>query len=114
LDPVKKLLPTKEVVYNMYIRRGNNELRVGPVKAESNFSKHGVNFAEAEPVFEDDFALTITDDEADSDEQRFVSIGRGVKERVLAVVYCYRGSNIRIISARLAEARERAQYEEHR
>jgi uncharacterized DUF497 family protein len=38
----------------------------------------------------------------------------GVKERVLVVVYCYRGNNIRIISARLAEARERGQYEEHR
>jgi len=32
----------------------------------------------------------------------------------LVVVYCYRGNNIRIISARLAEARERGQYEEHR
>jgi uncharacterized DUF497 family protein len=38
----------------------------------------------------------------------------GVRERALAVVYCYRGGNIRIISARLAEAHERAQYEEHR
>ncbi|MGP8253528.1 MAG: BrnT family toxin [Terracidiphilus sp.] len=85
-----------------------------PFKAEINFSKHGVRFAEAEPVFEDDFALTIVDDESDPDEQRFVSIGMGVNERVLVVVYCYRGTNIRIISARQAEAHERAQYEEHR
>jgi len=35
-----------------------------------------------------------------------------VKGRVLAVVYSYRGKNIRIISARLAEAFERSQYEE--
>jgi hypothetical protein len=33
-----------------------------------------------EPVFEDDDALTIIDDESDPDEQRFVSIGMGVKE----------------------------------
>ncbi|HTW78072.1 MAG TPA: BrnT family toxin [Terracidiphilus sp.] len=85
-----------------------------PEKAEINFRKHGVRFAEAEPVFGDDFALTIVDDESDPNEQRFVSIGMGVKERVLVVVYCHRGSNIRIISARLAEAHERAQYEEHR
>jgi len=84
------------------------------VKAEENFKKHGVRFAEAEPVFVDDFALTVTDDESDPNEPRFVSIGMGVKERVLVVVYCYRGNNIRIISARLAEARERGQYEEHR
>jgi uncharacterized DUF497 family protein len=38
----------------------------------------------------------------------------GVKGKVLVVVYCYRGKNIRIISARLAQAYEREQYEEHR
>ena len=85
-----------------------------PVKAESNFRKHGIRFSEAEPVFADDLALTIKDDESEPDEQRFVSIGKGLKNRVLVVVYCYRGSNIRIISARPAEAHERAQYEEHR
>ena len=42
---------------------------------------------------------------------RFVSIGMGVKERVLVVTYTYRGANIRIISARLAEPHERTQYE---
>jgi uncharacterized DUF497 family protein len=85
-----------------------------PRKAEVNFKKHGVRFAEAEPVFVDDFAITITDDESSLHEQRFVSIGMGVKEKVLVVVYCYRGSKIRIISARPAEAHERRQYEEHR
>ena len=85
-----------------------------PIKAEENFRKHGVRFAEAEPVFLDDFAVTISDDESDPHELRFMSIGTGVKERILVVVYCYRGINIRIISARLAEAHERVQYEEHR
>jgi uncharacterized protein len=83
-------------------------------KAEANFRKHGVRFSEAEPVFADGLAVTIIDDESDPNEQRFVSIGRGVKDRVLIVVYCYRGTNIRIISVRPAEAHERAQYEEQR
>jgi len=83
-------------------------------KAESNFRKHGVLFPESVPVFEDDNAITIVDDESDPDEQRFVSLGTGVKGRVLVVVYAYRKKNIRIISARLAEARERRQYEEAR
>jgi uncharacterized DUF497 family protein len=85
-----------------------------PRKDESNFRKHGVRFAEAEPVFVDDHADTIADDESDPNEQRFVSIGTGVKGRILAVVYCYRGSRIRIISARPAEAHERRQHEENR
>jgi uncharacterized DUF497 family protein len=85
-----------------------------PRKDESNFRKHGVRFAEAEPIFEDDFAITNMDDESDPHELRYVSIGMGVKGRVLVVVYCYRGSKIRILSARPAEAHERKQYEEHR
>jgi hypothetical protein len=83
-------------------------------KAEANFVKHGVLFSESLPVFEDEYAITITDDESDPDEQRFISMGMGVKGRVLGVVYSYRGKNIRIISARQAEAHERSQYEESR
>lgn len=59
-----------------------------PGKAEANFKKHGIHFAETEPVFMDDLAVTITDDESDPHEQRLVSIGKGVKGKVLVVVYC--------------------------
>lgn len=83
-------------------------------KAEANFRKHGVRFSEAVPLFEDDFAITIEDRESDPEEQRFVSIGAGAKNRIIVAVYCYRGENIRIISARLAEPHERNQYEENR
>jgi len=83
-------------------------------KAEANFSKHGVRFAESQPVFGGEFALTLTDDESDPGEQRFVSMGMGAKGQVLVVVYSYRGTAIRIISARVAEPHERGQYEELR
>jgi uncharacterized protein len=85
-----------------------------PRKAEANYKKHGVRFGEAEPVFEDDHAITITDDDSDPHEVRFVTMGMGAKQRVLVVVYCFRGRNIRIISARVAKPRERRQYEESR
>jgi uncharacterized protein len=83
-------------------------------KAESNYKKHGVRFPECLPVFEDDYAITVIDQESDPDEMRFASIGMGVKGRVLVVIYTYRGANIRIISSRLAELHERTQYEERR
>lgn len=83
-------------------------------KAEANFRKHGIRFAEAIPAFEDDFAITVEDDGFDPGELRFVTIGIGEKNRILVVVYCYREENIRIISVRLAEAWERRQYEENR
>ena len=83
-------------------------------KAEANFKKHGVRFSEVVPLFEDDFAITIEDRESDPEEQRFVSIGTGAKNRIIVAVYCYRGDTIRIISARLAEPHEREQYQESR
>ena len=83
-------------------------------KAEANYRKHGVWFSESLPVFDDDEAITITDDDSDPHEVRFVSIGTGAKKRVLVVVYCCRGENIRIISAPMAGPQERSQYEERR
>jgi len=83
-------------------------------KAEANFKKHGVRFSESSALFEDDHAITIIDHESDPQEQRFVAIGTGAKDRLLVAVYCHRGKNIRIISVRLAEAHERRQYEENR
>ncbi len=84
-----------------------------PAKAEANFAKHRVRFAEALTVFDDDLAITVPDDESDPNERRFISIGTGVKGDLLVVVYTWRRTNIRIISVRRAEGHERAEYQEH-
>ncbi len=63
------------------------------------------------PVFEDPHAITIIDEESDPHEQRFVSLGMGAIGRILVVVYTYRRTKIRIISARPASPSEREQYE---
>src|SRR5215472_13961054 len=76
-------------------------------KAGINFRRHGVRMPEAIPVFDDPHAITITDEESDPEEQRFVTLGMGAAGRVLVVVYTWRGENIRIISVRPAEAHER-------
>jgi uncharacterized protein len=80
-------------------------------KADANVRKHGVRFEESRPVFDDPSAITIADDGADALEERFVTMGMGALGRVLTVVYTYRGHNIRVISARVAIAHERAEYE---
>ena len=85
-----------------------------PTKAASNVEKYGVQFTEAVGVFSDEYAITIKDDESDPEEPRFVTLGVGIKGRILTVVYCYRGKNIRIISARKADRHEREQYEADR
>lgn len=79
-------------------------------KAASNLQKHGIEFADAVSVFSDDLAITIPDNRFDED--RFVTIGMDAFGRILVVVFTWRGEDIRLISARLAERRERKQYEE--
>jgi len=83
-------------------------------KAGTNFRKHGVRMPEAIPVFDDPYAITVTDDVSDPSEERFATLGMGAAGRLLVVVYTWRGENIRIISARPGEAHEREQYEGER
>jgi uncharacterized protein len=80
-----------------------------PRKAASNFRKHGIRFADAVSVLEDANAITIVDDSAG--EERFVTIGADALDRILVVVYTFRGRRIRIISARRTTRQERDQYE---
>jgi uncharacterized DUF497 family protein len=79
-----------------------------PKKAASNLRKHGVDFADAISVLEDELALTLDVDHPH--EPRFVTIGTDAFARVLVVVYTIRGEKVRIISAREATSRERRQY----
>ena len=79
-------------------------------KAASNLEKHGIDFADAATVLEDEFALTREDDE--HAEERFVTIGSDALGRLLIVVYTWRDDELRLISARPANRYERRQYEE--
>lgn len=81
-----------------------------PKKAKSNYKKHGVKFADAVGVFEDENAITIPDEH--EREDRYITIGRDFLSRILVVVYTFRDIIIRIISARKATAHERKMYEE--
>ena len=57
-----------------------------PRKAAANLRAHGVSFAEAVTVLEDDYALT-RQDPADPDEVRFVTLGLSDLGNVLVVIY---------------------------
>ena len=85
-----------------------------PAKAEANLATHGVSFAEAVTVLEDDFALTREDLDS-AGEQRFVTLGMSGFGNLRVVVYTYREPDvIRIISAWRANRRQRLHYEKDR
>jgi uncharacterized protein len=81
------------------------------VKAEQNLKKHRVSFDEAVTVFYDPLAATFDDPVHSVGEHRFVTIGHSSHERLLVVVHVERGGHLRIVSARLATARERKRHE---
>jgi uncharacterized DUF497 family protein len=77
-------------------------------KAISNLKKHGIDFADAVSALEDERAITI--DEEYPNEERFITIGKDSFNRILVVVYTWRGPRIHIISARKATTKEIKQY----
>ena len=85
-----------------------------PAKAKANLLEHGVSFAEAVTVLEDDFALTREDPGAEG-EQRFVTLGLSSLGNLLVVVYTHREPDvIRLISAWKAIKGQRVRYEKGR
>lgn len=86
------------------------EYEWNPAKAAANLRKHGINFADAALVLEDELALT-TRDLYSKDEERFVTLGHDPQGRLLVVVYTWRGERIRLISARQATSKERRDFE---
>jgi uncharacterized DUF497 family protein len=83
-------------------------------KNRTNQKKHGIAFAEAQTVFQDENALLIPDPDHSVQEERFILLGLSDRLKLLVVCHCYRLSEtvVRIISARKATTTETRQYRE--
>jgi hypothetical protein len=79
-----------------------------PAKAKSNQEEHGVDFADAVQVFDNQY-LNKEDTDTVGD-QVFVVLGMDNLGRLLVVVYTYRKDKIRLISARKATKKEGTEY----
>ena len=77
-------------------------------KSASNLQKHGIDFEEAQRLWQDPFLIEVS--ARSSDEQRSLVIGL-IDRRHWSAVITYRGDNIRIISVRRARETEVALYE---
>ena len=88
-------------------------------KNRANITKHGVSFEVARLVFNDPWSITQADAGGHADEPRWQTIGSAAGTVILFVVHTDKDDSdhgeeiIRIISARKATARERAQYLRH-
>ncbi len=97
-----------------YLKYGEFSFVWDEDKNRKNIRKHGISFSIAARVFDDELRLEYPDPEHSQDEERYLTIG--LVHDVLTVVYCdrenklTRGTDIRIISARLATKLERNAY----
>ena len=79
-----------------------------PEKSESNKNKHGIDFIEAQKLWNDIDLLEIP--AKTTDEMRFLVIGI-IGEKHWTGIIAYRNDNIRIISVRRARNEEIELYE---
>jgi uncharacterized protein len=75
-------------------------------KNEINKDKHGIDFDEATEVFYEPLVLHQSDR---NDEERWIATGYS-NNRLITVVFAWRGDAIRIISARRARKNEERAY----
>ncbi len=81
-------------------------------KNSINNEKHGFDFNMAKLVFLDKNRVTFQDKRKDYGESRWVTIGK-MNKIIIVVVFTIRNMIIRIISARIANRKERKMYENH-
>ena len=79
-----------------------------PEKSDSKRAKHGIDFVEAQSLWNDPMLLEIP--AKTEDEPRFLLVGQ-IEGKHWSAVITYRGSNVRLISVRRARTEEVAFYE---
>ncbi len=77
-------------------------------KSQTNLDKHGIDFIEAQELWEDPYLIEIP--AKTNDESRFLVIGR-IRDKHWSAVITPRGDNIRIISVRRSRTEEVVIYE---
>ena len=77
-------------------------------KSQANRQKHGIDFNDAQRLWEDDALLEVQ--ARSEDEPRYLVVG-SIDEQHWSAVITYRGERIRIISVRRSRKSEVALYE---
>lgn len=77
-------------------------------KSQANLQKHGINFIDAQALWDDSRLMEIP--AKTEDEPRYLMIGL-INGKHWSAVITYRGSNVRLISVRRSRTEEIALYE---
>ena len=78
-----------------------------PDKNAANLAKHGIDFAQAQALWEDDWRLETASD--GGPEQRWLVIGK-IEDRHWTAIYTMRDASVRIVSVRRSRPNEVRDY----
>jgi uncharacterized DUF497 family protein len=84
------------------------QLEWDPAKDAQNVARRGFSFAIVERL-DWETSHTVEDIWADCDERRYITVG-WIDATLYVIIWTPRGDNVRIISARKANARDRSLY----
>ena len=84
------------------------EFKFDPQKSTANKAKHGIDFVEAQALWDDPDLIEIP--ARTSDEPRFLVIGK-IEGKFWSAIFTYRHEQIRLISVRRSRREEVAIYE---
>ncbi len=87
-------------------------IEFSPAKNQANIAKHGMELGRA-TLFLWESALILADTRKDYGEPRFIARGL-IGNRLHVLIFTHRGSALRIISLRKANAKERGSYEKEK
>jgi len=90
--------------YNIYTMK----FEFDPEKSKNNKKKHGIDFLDAQALWDDPDYITIP--AKTIDEPRFLVVGK-IEDKYWSCVMTYRNENVRIISVRRARKEEIDIYE---
>ncbi|MDP3256041.1 MAG: BrnT family toxin [Bosea sp. (in: a-proteobacteria)] len=79
-----------------------------PLKSAANLAKHGIDFQQAQALWED--ARLLEAPARTEGEPRFMAVGM-IGQKHWSAIYVYRGDRVRIISVRRARSEEIEYYE---
>ena len=89
--------------------KSNTNQEYNEIKSSTNKLKHGIDFIEAQKLWEDPYSFEIPSSQ-NEDEKRFLVLGQIDSKNYTAII-TYRDTNIRIISVGRSREKETKLYE---
>lgn len=86
------------------------EFEFDPLKSQTNLLKHGIDFNDAQALWQDDGRVVLSS--RHEHEPRYLVIGQ-IDNKTWTAIYAMRNENIRLISVRRSRKMEEVIYEDH-